>query len=102
MAANAKDLNVQYIGEQLTRHIMSHPADAPKFYAEGKNIAGAIKKLEAYAREHRNGSMACVDPDTGMRIIYEYYGVRVGAAAEPVKQPARLADLDLDALLSEV
>lgn len=100
MAGKAKDMNVQYIGEQLTKHIMAHPADAPLFYAEGKNIAGALAKLEGYARQHRNGSKACIDPDTGMRIILEYYGVQVGKAAQPTRLGAKAADdLDLDALL---
>lgn len=102
MAASAKDLNVQYIGEKLTEHIMAHPSDAKKFYAAGHNIAGAMKKLEDYARQHKNGFMACVDPDTGMRIIYDYYGVVVGQAAQPVRHCApagRATDLDLDALL---
>lgn len=99
MASNPKDLNIQYIGEQLTRHIMAHPADAPKFYAQGKTILGGMKKLEDYARQHRSGIMACVDPDTGMRIIFEYYGVTAGKAAEPSRVTAQSADLDLDALL---
>jgi hypothetical protein len=99
MAKKPKDLNVQYVGERLTRHIMDHPADAGKFYAAGKTIEGAMKKLEDYARQHKNGSMACVDPETGMRIILEYYGVTADAG-EKAKRPARLADeLDLDALL---
>ena len=101
MAASAKDLNVQYIGEQLTKHIMAHPADAPKFYAKGKTISGAMKKLEDYARQHKSGVMACVDPDTGMRIIFEYYGILTGGA-QPVRHcmpVAPSADLDLDALL---
>lgn len=101
MAVAAKDRNVQYVGEQLTRHIMTHRGDAPKFYAEGKTIAGAMKKLEDYARQHKNGSMACVDPETGMRIILEYYGVKAGGAQTPSPKPAAsIADeLDLDALL---
>lgn len=105
MAGKPQDCNVQYIGEQLTRHIMAHPADAPKFYAEGKTIAGAMKKLEDYARQHKHGVMACIDPDTGMRIILEYYGVMAGAAAKPMMAAARTmgrTDLDLDALLQEV
>ena len=104
MAAKAKNLNVQYVGEQLTKHIMANPADAPKFYAAEKNIAGAMKELEAYASKHRNGMMACVDPETGMRIILEYYGIKAGEAmaARPAMAAARTmgrTDLDLDALL---
>ena len=108
MAGKAKDLNVQYVGEQLTKHIMAHPADAPKFYAEGKNIEGALKKLEAYAQKHmqKNGNtgLACIDPEEGMRIILEYYGIKVGEAkaAKPSMMVARTmgrTDLDLDALL---
>ena len=105
MAAKAKDLNVQYVGEQLTRHIMAHPADAPKFYEAEKTIEGAMKKLEEYARQHKSGSMACVDPDTGMRIILEYYGVTAGEAKTeaPRRSAAKPAGaLDLDALLAEV
>ncbi len=98
MAAQAKDLNVQYVGEQLTKHILAHPADAGKFYAKGKNIAGAMKALEGYARQHKSGSMACIDPETGMRIILEYYGVRAGEAPQAARCAAA-DDLDLDALL---
>ena len=97
MAAKAKDLNVQYVGEQLTRHIMAHPADAGKFYAPGKTISGALKALEDYARQHRCGMMACVDPDTGMRIILEYYGVQAVEAPKPARPVPD--ELDLDALL---
>ncbi len=102
MAKKAGDMNIQYVGEQLTKHIMENPADAPRFYAEGKSIVGAMKKLEDYARQHKNGSMACVDPETGMRIILEYYGIKPAATPRPVMQAARMmgrTDLDLDALL---
>ena len=102
MASSAKDLNVQYIGEQLTKHIMAHPADAPKIYEGGKTIEGALKKLEEYARQHRNGSMACIDPETGMRIVLGYYGVTADEQRPTAvaRHPMMVSDdLDLDALL---
>lgn len=72
MAKSAGNSMVQVIGDHLTAYLMRNPGTALK---EGATIEGAIRKMSAEARKSAKGNMGALDFLTGMKIVYEEFGI---------------------------
>lgn len=116
MAANAKDENIEHIGEFMTALLRNRPEYAGEILKD-KTIKGAYKAMEAVAKAEKKRSMG---PYEGFGIVLKYYGLpdmtkrqiwdlvlfetereEPERAAKP--EPTRHADeFDLDALLDEL
>lgn len=113
MARSAGNGMVQVIGDHLTAYLQMHPQAQLK---EGATIEGAIKKMSAEARKSAKGNAGALDFLTGMRIVYEEFGLEwskqacmqaqmslYDAAEMPVqteiKAQAPADEFDLDAFL---
>lgn len=101
MAEKANDAYVSYVGEELTKHLTAHPAEAEKILNNGKTIAGSLEALKKYAGNHKTGNMAVIPPDEGMRIVIEYFGITSAEHVEKSKSAGAcgFGGLDLDELL---
>lgn len=124
MAANTKDGAIEVIGEFLTVLIRTDPECAEKIMAEKKTIKGAMEAMKAEAAKHKNGSWACLDFCSGIRVVLKYFGLpemqdcqilammnqAAGAIGAPEAKPEQRPDptanadksFDLDALLDEL
>ena len=101
MAANPKDAYILCVGEFLTDHLQRHPEDAAAILTEGKTIAGSLKEMEKYAKDHRQGNMGVVPPNAGFGIVMEYFGI--GEKADNEAENANVCgfDIGLDSLLDD-
>lgn len=82
---------VWYVGEQLkdicresfhNAEIVSTDLNNPEM-----SIEKCERKIEEYARKHKNGSCGCCPPNVADRIIREFYGIPTAEDSAPAKQP---------------
>ena len=72
MAHNSGNGMIQVIGDHLTAYLQLRPDTT---FREGATIEGAIKKMSAEARKSAEGNMGALDFLTGMKIVYEEFGL---------------------------
>lgn len=72
MAKNAGDGMIQVIGDHLTAYLQRRPGAKLK---DGATIEGAIRKMSAEARKTAKGNIGAQDFLTGMKIVYEEFGL---------------------------
>lgn len=88
---------VRFVGGELMKYVREHPDQAELFTAEGKSIASSLDELRKVAEGRKNGGMAVIAPDEGMKIVLTHFGIEV---KKPVPAPAVVGfNIDLDALL---
>ncbi|KEQ25554.1 hypothetical protein [Paenibacillus tyrfis] len=96
---NAKDKMYAYVGGQLMKFIRENPDKAPLFTAPGKSINGSFEAMRKVAEKVRVGNTAALDPDEGMAIVLEYYGIKQEKPA-PARETVDVGlSVDLDELL---
>ena len=77
-----------WVGEQLKEMIRTGTEEDGALLAQdlaqkGMGLADAEKKIEAYARAHKQGNCGCCPPWEAERILREFYGLEKRAAAAP-------------------
>lgn len=82
---------VWYVGEQLKDicRESSHNAEIVGIDLNNPemSIEKCERKIEEYARKHKNGSCGCCPPNVADRIIREFYGIPTVEESAPAKQP---------------
>lgn len=101
MAAHPEDAYISCVGEYLTDHLQRHPEDAAAILAEGKTIAGSLKEMEKYAKDHKQGNVGVVPPDIGFGIVMKYFEIGEKADNEAKSADVCGFDIGLDNLLDD-
>lgn len=72
MARSADNAIVKVIGEHLTAYLQARPQTKLR---DGATIKGAVGRMSSEARKTAKGNMGALDFLTGMRIVYEEFGL---------------------------
>jgi hypothetical protein len=90
---------VLYVGKQMIEHINKNPGYAQNILEEGKTIKGSLEEMRKEAAKVKQGNMAVIPPDQGMRIVFDYFGIKevVEEEIEDVR-PKRNVNISLDDL----
>jgi len=97
---DSKKKELAFVGGQLMKYVRENPDKAALFTAEGKSIKGSFEAMRKAAEKVKVGNMAVLDPDEGMAIVMEYYGIKQDKPEpEPEQKPEVSFDISLDDLL---
>lgn len=87
----AKDSIVQHIGSYMLNYVRSHPEHAAFVLADGKDISGSYKFMEAEARK---ASTRVMTDQEGFNLVLKYFGIPVQEAKPVSVIPELNASLD--------
>ena len=76
MKANASNGYIKYVGDELIKLIKDNPENDKLILVKGKTIKGSLDIMRKKAQKIKDGNVACLSPDEGMKIIKDYYGIK--------------------------